>query len=187
VLAVPVDVNADMQASQVDPSAGNFTLLAKHQTPAVLSTDAVGTQVQFDADADASEGSLVVDADGRLVGMVTMSDAGIYLVGVDSLMNAYNAASTATAVPAWLGVRVEISSAGDITVKWVLDGGPAATAGIQVGDVIRAVDGVAVSDLDSLRAAVTSHAAGEMVTLSILHPDTAQPVDVQVTLSQQPL
>lgn len=52
------------------------------------------------------------------------------------------------------------------TVAGVLDGTPAAQAGLAAGDTITAVDGVAVADGDALSEALAAHAPGDQVTLT---------------------
>jgi len=68
-------------------------------------------------------------------------------------------------------------------VVYVFLSGPAGRAGIQSGDVIRAVDGVAIAGLDALRAGISSRAVGEQVVLSVVKAGTTDPVDVTVSLT----
>ena len=62
----------------------------------------------------------------------------------------------------------------------VEEGGPAAEAGIQQGDVITAVDGEAVTSADGLIIALREHAVGDKVTLTVNRDGKEQ--DVEVTL-----
>ena len=76
------------------------------------------------------------------------------------------------------------------------DGTPAATAGLQaasestnggvgtLGDVVTAVDGQAVQSGDDLTAAISSHAPGDGVTLTVWRDGSSR--DVQVTLGTRP-
>ena len=66
-------------------------------------------------------------------------------------------------------------------VQEVSDGSPAGDAGVQVGDVVVAIDGDPVSGAESLTAFVREHAAGDVVTLTVVRDDAA--VDVDVTLA----
>jgi S1-C subfamily serine protease len=52
------------------------------------------------------------------------------------------------------------------TVGGVIDGTPAAQAGLVAGDTITAVDGTAVTSGDDLRTALAAHAPGDQVTLT---------------------
>lgn len=61
------------------------------------------------------------------------------------------------------------STAGGVagaTVAGVIDGTPAAQAGLTAGDTITAVDGVTVADGDALSEALAAHAPGDQVTLT---------------------
>jgi putative serine protease PepD len=62
----------------------------------------------------------------------------------------------------------------------IMPGGPAATAGLQPGDVITAVDGTTVPDAEALIVTIRSHAPGDVVTLTINRNGTTS--DVKVTL-----
>jgi S1-C subfamily serine protease len=64
--------------------------------------------------------------------------------------------------------------------------GPAADAGIRVGDVIVALDGTPVSDSQSLGDAIRSHRPGDRVTVTVVHPDGSRD-DVDVTLGTNPV
>lgn len=63
-------------------------------------------------------------------------------------------------------------------------GAPAARAGIQVGDVITAIDGQRVETSHELVRAVTRHGVGERVTLSLLR--NGQPRTVQTVTANFP-
>jgi len=149
--------------------------------------DETGTQIGYNPDWVPVEGSLVLDGDGRLMGMCTMTATGAHLVGVLSMIEAVNTAASneaaATTAPAWLGIDAEVGANAAITVVYVFLSGPAGRAGIQSGDVIRAVDGVAIAGLDALRAGISSRAVGEQVVLSVVKAGTTDPVDVTVSLT----
>jgi PDZ domain-containing protein len=66
-----------------------------------------------------------------------------------------------------------------LTVGDVTQGTPAATV-LQAGDVIFAVDGVAVSTPDALRSHIRSHAPGQVVSLTIEHNNLRQTVSAKV-------
>jgi S1-C subfamily serine protease len=182
VLAVPVEIAAAQLAptAQVAPTEG----VVKGNS-ANIWTDDEGTKVSNDADVPLDESSLVLDADGGLIGMCTHGDGGTKLVGVDALLDAVNGASENEA-PLWLGVRVKISAAGDITIVDVMTDGPAAAAGLVAGDVVEAIDGTSITDLTTLRKAIVNHKAGDIVKLTVVHPDATEPTDVEVTLAASP-
>ena len=97
------------------------------------------------------------------------------------------AATSTTEVPkAWLGIRSEASVDGVVTVYEVALDSPAALAGIVPGDVVKAVDGVAVADRETLARIVMSHAIGENVVLSVLKVGATAPVELTITLVAKP-
>lgn len=69
-------------------------------------------------------------------------------------------------------------------VTRVSDGGPAATAGLEPGDVIRSVDGVDVSDARSVYYRVLTRGVGQSVVLSVIRK--GKPVDVSLALAAPP-
>jgi PDZ domain-containing protein len=95
-----------------------------------------------------------------------------------------------------LNIPVETHNLGAV-VQEVSPGTPASTA-LEVGDVITAVDGAAVSTEEDLRKALLAHAPGDRVTLSVVRYDPKRPpgtgdvtspgqsVPVPVTLAARP-
>jgi S1-C subfamily serine protease len=66
--------------------------------------------------------------------------------------------------PAFLGVSLQDSTSG-AGVASVAAGTPAASAGLQVGDVITSVDGKSVSSAQSLATTIAGHHPGDRITL----------------------
>jgi S1-C subfamily serine protease len=66
--------------------------------------------------------------------------------------------------PAFLGVSLQDSASGAVVAS-VADGTPAASAGLQVGDVITSVDGKSVSSAQSLATTIAGHHPGDRITL----------------------
>ena len=96
-----------------------------------------------------------------------------------------------TAVPGsgWLGITVAESA---VPGRWRIDdvvaGGPAARAGVAVGDELRAVNGITLKSLEEASQAVTSIAAGQEVRIAVARADqvhdltlVAEPRPVAVT------
>jgi len=83
---------------------------------------------------------------------------------------------------AFLGVSVEDTDDG-VTIRQVVDGSPAA-AGLQVDDVITAVNGEAVATAQELAAAIQALIPGETATLSVTRG--GEEVEVEVTLGSMP-
>ena len=63
-----------------------------------------------------------------------------------------------------------------VLVSSVAEHGPAAKAGVRVGDVITTVDGKAVADLRDLRAAIRSNHAGDSIRIELLRGKSRQTV-----------
>jgi putative serine protease PepD len=85
---------------------------------------------------------------------------------------------------AYLGVRIGETQTG-VYVGAVTAGGPAAKAGLRVGDVITAVDGTQTLTDDLLGAALAAKKPGQVVTLSVVGQNGRKRA-VKVTLGQYP-
>ncbi len=90
--------------------------------------------------------------------------------------------------PAFLGVQMPAARnrAGDgATISGVVAGSPAATAGLQAGDTITAIDGTAVDNTPALSGALAGHQPHDRITVS--WSDTAgTPHTATVTLATGP-
>jgi len=84
------------------------------------------------------------------------------------------------AIAAQLGVNAKQGA----VVLRVEPGGPAASAGLQRGDVITEVDGKALQGDSGLAEAIGPHKPGDTVTLTVLRG--SQSMQVKVTLGQMP-
>ncbi|HAX24230.1 MAG TPA: trypsin-like peptidase domain-containing protein [Thermomicrobiales bacterium] len=65
-------------------------------------------------------------------------------------------------------------------------GGPAATAGIQKGDIITAIDGEQISQTTSLQDLLFQHKPGDSVELTVARGTSGQTTTVKVTLGTRP-
>ena len=83
----------------------------------------------------------------------------------------------------WLGVYF-VRAADGVTIAWVIADSPADAAGLQRGDVIKAVDGTAVETPQDFRDLIQDKAVGDTVALSIERDSQAQ--DVSATLEARP-
>lgn len=159
----------------------------------VLSTEPTSANVSIDADghlildtwvASMAEGTPVLNADGLLVGMCSHGASGPELVSVVNVAAMLPAPNPAQAAP-WLGAHVIDGDHGAPTIDGIDANGPAAAAGITTGDLITAVDGVAVSSVDQLKAAIAEHVPTDVVALTITHADQTSS-EVGVTLGTAP-
>src|SRR5262245_17866468 len=82
---------------------------------------------------------------------------------------------------AYLGVQSQDASNGGAQVAKITDNSPAAQAGLQQGDVIKSIDGKAVSGADSLSSVVDEHKPGDSVQLKLASGKT-----LSVKLGQRP-
>ncbi len=140
-----------------------------------------------------NSGGPLVNAAGQVVGINTAVSGqaqnigfAIAIDGVKAKLDTLRAGqSTASQPRAYLGVSTQpVDGAPGATVTDVGAGTPAATGGIQPGDVITAVDAAAVTDPDSLSAAIGAHKPGDRVTVTVQRGSA--PRSVQVTLGTRP-
>ncbi|MCM3921373.1 trypsin-like peptidase domain-containing protein [Frankia sp. AiPs1] len=89
-----------------------------------------------------------------------------------------------TASTAAENTRSTASSGTGAQIRSMVSGGPAQGAGLRTGDVITKVGNRAVSDVDSLIAAVRSHAIGDEV--EVTYTRNGQNGTVKTRLAQQP-
>jgi S1-C subfamily serine protease len=73
-----------------------------------------------------------------------------------------------------------------VIIGEVLPDTPAEEAGLQVGDIISALDGEVVEGPDAFAEAIRSHQPGDQVTLTVYPKGADQPEDIQVTLGESP-
>jgi putative serine protease PepD len=84
----------------------------------------------------------------------------------------------------YLGVATADSKTAGATVASVQSGSPAEQAGIRQGDVIRTIDGKAVSSSEDVVSAISGRSAGTKITIGIERG--GQSKSITVTLEQQP-
>jgi membrane-associated protease RseP (regulator of RpoE activity) len=86
-----------------------------------------------------------------------------------------NEVESAGSVPdsgtAYLGLTVTTTANQGLQVTNVEEGGPAAEAGIEVGDYLRSVDGQVVRTPEQLRSAIASRSPGDEVTITYERAD----------------
>jgi S1-C subfamily serine protease len=103
--------------------------------------------------------------------------------------------STGHAVHPFLGIQygaltpgvarqLGVNAQNGVVIGAVMQGSPAAQAGLQAGDVITAVDGQQLTDESSLGEILSQHQPGDTVSLAVLRRGQQQ--NVQVKLGQSP-
>jgi len=168
------------------------------------SNEAVVTNaIQIDAAVNpGNSGGPLFDAQGKVIGITssiatTSSESGSiglgFAIPVDLAdMIAGQLIKDGTAEHAFLGVGLtdNTATADGVTragaqVQSVTSGSPAATAGVQEGDVIVAIDGKAVAGAESLTGYVRAYASGDKVTLTLVRDGKSLDVDVTLAVRQE--
>jgi putative serine protease PepD len=131
---------------------------------------------------DASQGGLQVPGQSSQSGNIGI---GFAIPSDEASRIAGELITTGKATHALMGVSVgDVSTSGSTTtgavVKTVTAGGPAAKAGLKVGDVVTVLDKQLINDSTALVAAVRSHAPEQTVPLTYLRGGASH--TVQVTL-----
>ena len=90
--------------------------------------------------------------------------------------------------PGWLGIAVvdhfNLTVDSGVAIARVADDGPGGTAGLQIGDVILAIDGVEVTTVDQVIDTIRAAAPGTTVTITVLR-DGAE-MDIPVVVGEHP-
>ena len=166
-----------------------------------------------------NSGGPLLDSHGRVIGVTTLiysnsgTNAGVgFAVPVNTVKRvAPSLIATGGYADAWLGIQgmsitTQLAEALDLSVKQgvlvqtVVEGGPAAQAGLQGGnrqvrfegatlvsggDIILAIDGLEVQDMDNLIVYLADHTSvGQKVTLTVLRNGAKR--SVTVTLGERP-
>ena len=131
--------------------------------------------IQTDAAINSgNSGGPLLDTTGRVIGINTQiqsetgGNVGIgYAVPVDTVKDIVDRLRTdGTVEHAWLGVSIEEADEG-VAISGVVAGRPAARAGLEEGDVVIDVDGVAINSPDDLTSLVSGKQPGDTVELRV--------------------
>ena len=152
----------------------------------------IGGAIQTDAAINhGNSGGALIDMSGNVIGVTAQieSDSGDN-AGVGFAIPSNTVKNIASQIiagdkvqPAYLGVSIS-GTASSAVVGSVQSGTAAASAGLQAGDVITAVNGQSVSDYAALGAAIAAHKPGDKVTLTYTRNGTSK--TVTVTLGARP-
>jgi putative serine protease PepD len=160
---------------------------------APTSQTTIGDALQTDAPINpGNSGGALVDTNGKVIGInsaiaTSGSSGSSGNIGVGFAIPANKAKAVAQALinggkvsHPFLGVSVVDGQNGGAQVQSVQAGGPAAKAGLQVGDVVTKVSSRAISSGDDLVGAIQSSSVGSTLTLTIQRNGASQTVNVTV-------
>lgn len=137
----------------------------------------------YEVDADVvsgDSGGPLLDADGEVIGMVTAASSGsrnvtgyaieiaVVLAVVTQIQSGVETDTVQIGPSAFFGVNLAEPLEGQVgaLVGGVIDGMPAAAAGLASGDLITAVDGDAVDTAETLSALISAHEPGDTVAIT---------------------
>ena len=145
---------------------------------------------------DGNCGGALVDIHGRLVALSTIWDPaqqgresgigfGIPWAKVEAALPTLAAGTSVVFGGGWLGIGwVLDAAAGGVKITQLAPTGPAASAGVLLGDVIVAIDGKPVRKLLEAMDAVRTRRPGDKLTISIQR--AAAKVELAVVLGKRP-
>src|SRR6185369_13754253 len=130
--------------------------------------------IQVDADIQAGDsGGPLYNSSGEVAGIDTAASSGQTATTVgfaipiakatsiaDRIESGEDSATIQHGTPAFLGVQLAQDTTGGATISGVVDGSPAAQAGLQAGDTVTAVGGTSVDSADALSSALAKHNSG---------------------------
>jgi len=169
------------------PSAADGTVIALDQTLTASnengsSAETLTGMIEINAAVVAGDsGGPLYDSHDKVIGMDTAASSqfGVsggqtvaYAIPIGKALNIADKIESGQASstihignPAFLGVSLDDSASGPVVAS-VADGTPAASAGLQAGDVITSIDGKSVSSAQSLATTIAGHHPGDRITLS---------------------
>jgi serine protease Do len=174
---------------------------------ALARTQVSASDYQFFIQTDAAinpgnSGGALVTTDGKLAGINTsiVSNSGGsigigFAIPSNMAKRILEGATSGGVKLAWFGAdgqavtsdiahSIGLSRPGGVLLKSVYPGGPAAKAGLKVGDVVLAIDGFQVDDMQALNYRIATHNAGDRPTMKIA--GNGKEYDVQVKLELPP-
>ena len=138
-----------------------------------------------------SSGGVVVNTVGEAIGIATsvlsrIAGLAIPTTTIDRVVNDILARGHVSR--GYLGVGLQPVELPDsqkgLIVLSLEQGGPAAKAGLLVGDIVVSLDGAAVSDTDGIQAVLEGHAAGQSVDAGLLRGGA--PRNIAITVGERP-
>jgi len=172
---------------------------------ALARTQVGASDYQFFIQTDAAinpgnSGGALVTTDGRLAGINTSivsnsgGSVGIgFAIPSNMARRILEGAGSGGVKLAWFGAdgqpvtgdiarSIGLTRPGGVLLKSVYPGGPAADAGLKPGDVVLAVDGVSVDDMQGLNYRIATHKAGDAPTMKVASNGQTRDVSVKLEL-----
>jgi Do/DeqQ family serine protease len=172
---------------------------------ALARTQVSASDYQFFIQTDAAinpgnSGGALVTTDGKLAGINTSivsnsgGSVGIgFAIPSNMVRRILEGAGSGGVKLAWFGAdgqavtaeiarSIGLSRPGGVLLKSVYPNGPAAQAGIKVGDVVLAVDGNGIDDMQSLNYRIATHKAGDTPTMKVATNGHERDVVVKLAL-----
>ncbi len=155
----------------------------------------VAHAIQTDAALNpGNSGGPILDSEGRVVGVAdqiatggTEQSAGVgFAVPIDLVADEIDQLAAGQQVAhAYLGVSTgDTAGTAGAAVGDVVQGGPAASAGLQAGDIVTAIDGKPIEGSADLVAAIAAKKPGDSITLTVKRGSGTE--TITATLGTQP-
>jgi S1-C subfamily serine protease len=173
----PTGVQAIAGTGRISAAGQRFEAPGGYVIDGLLETDAVIEP--------ATSGGPLLGADGRVVGITSRlgEDTGYAVPAAVARGVLSELEDRHKVIRPWLGIRGRAAPEGVALID-VHAGGPADDAALQAGDVVRSVDGVAVTTLAGLLEQVDQRSVGDTVTLDVLR--SGAPMEINVRLEERP-
>jgi serine protease Do len=151
--------------------------------------------VQTDAPLQpGNSGGALANADAEVIGINTLvigdMDAGQGIglaISADTVRNvAEQIIDSGSARLAFIGISGEDAPGGGVMVLSLISGGPADTAGLQPGDIVRSFDGARVTSMDGLVSALLLKSVGQVADLQIERNGSRRTVKVKLQARDEP-
>lgn len=149
----------------------------------------IGGAIQTDAPINhGNSGGPLLDTSGRVIGVNSQIESGSgdnsgvgFAIPANTVQRVVHEILAGGQVQhAFLGVQLGDASTGGASVGTVTSGSPAAAAGLQSGDVVTSVDGVAVAGADDAVGAIQAHSPGDSIALTVKHGGSTRTVTVKL-------
>jgi putative serine protease PepD len=199
-LGAPLGLSSTVTSGIVS-ALGRTVHVPGEASQTALLIDAVQTDAAINP---GNSGGALVDCSGDLIGVPT-AGAGIpspsgapsggsiglgFAIPVNlAIKVADEIIATGTVTHAFIGIQAEPLSASatgesgtqGLRVAAVVPGGPAASAGLQAGDIITSIDGEAATSTDELMAVTLTKRAGDQVKIGYLRSGSKGTVTITLT------